>query len=118
MVGCADRGCLGGFDRTPNAGKFPWGDRRARNRLSGGKLTFQQRLKPWIIAYSIEVGIGFGEMAIMFGRQSDGGGQILEGGFGAAVEAVGTGTIVESTFVIRFMFQCGIKGRDRRLILA
>jgi hypothetical protein len=25
MGGCADRGCLGGFDRTPNAGKFLWG---------------------------------------------------------------------------------------------
>jgi hypothetical protein len=27
MGGRSDRGCLGGFDRTPNAGKFPWGDR-------------------------------------------------------------------------------------------
>jgi hypothetical protein len=27
--GVVDRGCLGGFDRTPNAGKFPWGDQVA-----------------------------------------------------------------------------------------
>jgi hypothetical protein len=25
MDGCADRGCLSEFDRTPNAGKFLWG---------------------------------------------------------------------------------------------
>ncbi len=27
MGGRSDRGFLGGFDRTPNAGKFPWVDR-------------------------------------------------------------------------------------------
>ena len=27
MGGSADRGFLGGFDRPPNAEKFPWGDR-------------------------------------------------------------------------------------------
>jgi hypothetical protein len=43
------------------------------DRLSGGKLTFQQYLKPRIIAYAVGVGIGFGEIAIMSGGQSDGG---------------------------------------------
>jgi hypothetical protein len=34
----ADRGCLGGFDRTSNAGKFLWVDRTLGkgDRLSGG----------------------------------------------------------------------------------
>jgi hypothetical protein len=36
MGGCADRGFLGDFDRTPNAGKFPWVDRRMGDRFSGG----------------------------------------------------------------------------------
>ncbi len=39
-----------------------------------GQLALQQCMKSWVIADAVEVGIGWGELAIFFGGQLDGGG--------------------------------------------